>query len=369
MAESQGINENISAKPVAGGGETTQLFVQGAGAFAIILGVAFLILYALGHELLSTWGAFLFMCAVPVQLVVSVLWRCGYPASIAALPQPAKGAALTLMTAGGAMLAALAVFTLVGRSVAPPTPMLLHYSILSIVVTFWMILLMRGWPLNLFLRHPLWLGVGTLATCYSIAYALFRLLFDYSFLIGTHVYVQSLDPRGLLDAWSAISFFVTLGGAILILTLSDMTLVTGLVGKRQPHVVKLVATLVALLMSLVCWVVFVKGVGMDTVVYLVKVPVGFTFGVFLVDNLMQHRLFAGVGQPLRGILLTLLASVYAYLMYYVFAAAGPYLTGMALSSGAPAYTLELWLSSALLSVTFPVIVTMTAYFGFWPVRR
>ncbi|EGB15604.1 hypothetical protein DND132_2401 [Pseudodesulfovibrio mercurii] len=309
------------------------------------------------------------MCAVPVQLVVAMLWRCSYPPFIVSLPQPTKGLVLTLITVVGTAIVAYSTFVLVGKSVGPPTPMLIQYSILSIVVTFWMVPLMQGWPLKLFLKNPLLLGAGTLVACYVIAYALFRWLFDFSFLAGAPVYVETLDPKGLVNAWSAISFFVTLSCAILVLALSEMTLVTKLIGKRSEGVVKIVATLIVLCLGLACWNLFVKGFGMDTVVYLVKIPVCFIFGVFLADSLMQHRLFASMGQPRRGLSLALLSAVYAFVMYYVYAAVAPFLAGVPLPSGSPTYDLELWLANALLSITFPVIVAMTEYFEFWPIRR
>lgn len=38
-------------------------------------------------------------------------------------------------------------------------------------------------------------------------------------------------------------------------------------------------------------------------------------------------------------------------------------------AGAPGYYLELWLASAMLGMTFPVIVAYTAGFDFWPLTR
>jgi hypothetical protein len=56
-------------------------------------------------------------------------------------------------------------------------------------------------------------------------------------------------------------------------------------------------------------------------------------------------------------------------MYWLYLAAAPLLTGRALASGAPAYELELWLASAMLAVTFPLIVLATDFLAFWPLRR
>ncbi|MBS0282101.1 MAG: hypothetical protein JSR25_13120 [Proteobacteria bacterium] len=37
--------------------------------------------------------------------------------------------------------------------------------------------------------------------------------------------------------------------------------------------------------------------------------------------------------------------------------------------GGPRYELELWVATALLAVTFPLIVVVTGYFDFWPLKR
>jgi hypothetical protein len=48
--------------------------------------------------------------------------------------------------------------------------------------------------------------------------------------------------------------------------------------------------------------------------------------------------------------------------------AAPAVTGQ-LASGPPAYDLEIWLANALLSVTFPFLIFIAAYFAFWPLQR
>ena len=41
----------------------------------------------------------------------------------------------------------------------------------------------------------------------------------------------------------------------------------------------------------------------------------------------------------------------------------------ALPSGPPGYEYEIWLANALLSVTFPFLIFLAAYFGFWPLAK
>ena len=47
----------------------------------------------------STWVAFLFMCCVPAQIVFALVWHCSIPAAASRLAQPARGIALTVLTA------------------------------------------------------------------------------------------------------------------------------------------------------------------------------------------------------------------------------------------------------------------------------
>jgi len=48
--------------------------------------------------------------------------------------------------------------------------------------------------------------------------------------------------------------------------------------------------------------------------------------------------------------------------------AAPMLAG-SLVQGPPTYEFEVWLANGLLSVTFPFLIFLAAYFGFWPLAR
>ena len=40
-----------------------------------------------------------------------------------------------------------------------------------------------------------------------------------------------------------------------------------------------------------------------------------------------------------------------------------------LVSGPPAYDFEIWIANALLSVTFPFLIFLAAYFAYWPLAK
>ena len=117
-------------------------------------------------------------------------------------------------------------------------------------------------------------------------------------------------------------------------------------------------------------VVFIDQAGLDRVDFMVRVPVCMIFGIFLLNNMMQGSLLAGVAQPIRGLILLPLAAMAAFGMYALYAYASTLHTGAALASGPEGgFALEIWIASAMLGVTFPVIIMVSGFFEFWPIRR
>lgn len=346
-----------------------ELLRIGITSFVFILVLVGGILASFEYTFFSTWVVFVFMCGVPVQLVMTMQMETNYPLFIGRMAQPGKGILMTLFTMVVAFVVAFLLFNIVGQGIGPPQPMLIMYTIMSVVVTFWFIPVMDGWPLSSVTRHPLLLGVGSLVISYSLALVLFRLFFNFSFMRGSPVYVESLDPQGAMTASTAISFFVTVNAVMLLLLLTEKTIINRFFKTPSPSIVGLAATCFILITAFVCWGIFIKLLGLDRIVYMVRVPVCFIFGVFLVDPLMQHQIFDKMKQPQRGLCLSVLAAVFAFFMYYFYAAAGPVLTGVALPSGGPGYDLELWIANALLGITFPVIVIVAKFFDFWPFKR
>lgn len=99
---------------------------------------------------------------------------------------------------------------------------------------------------------------------------------------------------------------------------------------------------------------------------MVRVPVSFIFGAILVTNMTRFQLFAGVAQPLRGFALVGLAALLAVAMQALYRALAPIVAGTDLPTGPPGYALELWIATAMLAVTFPLLTIVSGYFEFWP---
>jgi hypothetical protein len=62
------------------------------------------------------------------------------------------------------------------------------------------------------------------------------------------------------------------------------------------------------------------------------------------------------------------AAAIGYVLYVVYSVVSPYISGQ-LVSGPPGYDYEVWIANALLSVTFPILIFIAAYFGYWPLAK
>ena len=312
----------------------------------------------------STWVAYLFMCCVPAQIVFALVWNCSMPATVGKMAQPVKGLCLTALTVIiGLMIAAFA-YSLVGKGHGV-TPMLLMYIILSVVVTFWYAVLWRCWPLTLFSKNPLVIGVSVLLVAYFGAYIVFEIFFNFSFLRGAPVYFPDADPGGLFMAWTPMAIGITTVAVILTLVLFDLWPVAGI---SNPTVGVAATSAIVVVVASVVYYLGVHVAGMDQVRYMTLVPVCYVFGIFLPLNLLQGTLFPQLKQPVKGLALTIFCAVAAIILQKVYLFLGPVVSGPLAAGPGGNYQEELWLSSALLGLTFPVLIVITEYFEFWPMK-
>jgi hypothetical protein len=136
---------------------------------------------------------------------------------------------------------------------------------------------------------------------------------------------------------------------------------------KQP-VLGIVWTIVALVIGGAAYYIGVNVMKMDVVAFMVTVPIPFIFGTIFVLNMLQGSLFAKLTQPLKGVLNTIAAAVLGSLFALLYRELAPAVTGK-LEPGPPAYQSEIWLASALLSVTFPFLVAYADFFTMWPLQR
>jgi hypothetical protein len=334
--------------------------------FVIAVSLGFIALFA--FPTFATWVAFLMICFIPMEIVISVTWGCNHPAFLASRPQPAKGILLALLAlAVGAVVAAVH-FTMVGGSINPPPPMLAMCIISSVIITFWIAIMWGGWPFTRLIKNPVGAGFAMLVACYAINFLLFRLLFSYGFMQGAPVYVPALDPHGLFNAWNVLVFYVTAIAVMFLLLNFDLWPFTKSPALMKQPTLGIVWTIVMLAVG---WPVFWFGVyemKMDVVSFMVRVPIPFIFGTIIVLNMMHGSLFGKFQQPVKGVLNAVASAAVGVILARVYEALAPIVTGK-VNPGPPSYDFEIWLASALLAVTFPFLIFYAEFFKMWPLQK
>jgi hypothetical protein len=336
-----------------------------ATGLVIAVALGFISLFSIG--VFTGWVSYFLLCVIPMQIVVAVMWGSN-PAFAASRTQPMKGLLLTATTLViGVIVAALSHAT-IGGGISPPTPMLVMCSIVSVVITFWAAIMWGGWPFTAKIKNPIAAGLTTLVACYIVNYALFRVFFDYGFMQGAPVYVAAQDPHGLFPAWYALVFYLSCLSAMFLMVNLDLWPLTTFPGvMRQPRL-GAVWTLVVLVIGGLAYYVGIALMAMDPVAFMVRVPVPFIFGTIVVQNMLRGSLFAKYQQPLKGVLNIVAVVVIGQVLAQLYAVLAPAVSG-SVNPGPPAYEFEIWLASALLSVTFPFLIFYAEFFQFWPLHQ
>jgi hypothetical protein len=337
-----------------------------ATVLVIAISLGFIALFA--FPTFGTWVAFLMICLIPTQIVMSITWGCKHPGFAAARSQPAKGILLTLMALVVGAIVAAVHFSTVGGGINPPVPMLAMCIITSVIIAFWLAIVWGGWPFHRLIKNPIGAGLALLAAAYVINYLLFRLLFDYGFMRGAPVYVPALDPHGLFNAWSVLVFYVTAIAAMFLALNFDLWPFTKFPAVMKQPALGIVWTIVTLVVGGIAFYLGVRVMGMDVVAFMVSVPIPFIFGTIIVLTMMQGSLFGRLAQPLKGVLNALASAVIGIVLARIYGVLAPVVTG-AVKPGPPSYDFEIWLASALLAVTFPFLIFYAEFFRMWPLQK
>jgi len=314
------------------------------------------------------WIGTFFMCATPFQIMMAVVWGNKIPASVEKLAQPMRGIVLTgMFVLAGAAITPILFFT-VGQGVM--SPILIHYIIQSVGVSLLVIIVFGCWPINKLTTNPIVLGLGTLVYCYLLNFILFKLFYDYSFMAGAPFYTEALNPGGLFNGITALTFAVTAVAMVMVLVMFEMWPVPNILKSGEQPLFGIVAMILLLITSAIIYYLFVGVIGMEPMDFMVRGPVCVIFGAFLVDNMMQFQLFATIKQPLKGLAKLLLCLLGAFAMYNLYEWVLPYIVGSDLPAGpATGYAKEAWIATAMLGITFPVINFVSGAFDFWPIKR
>lgn len=339
----------------------------GIVASLFVIGLSLLLISVLDWPLFRDWVSYYLVGTVPFAFLVAIFWRGEHPRSIAALRQPWRGLAfvgITLVVA--AVVAGLHLVT-IGGGVTPPTPFVAQCLIGSVPIAFVLMTLWGGWPFSL-VRSPMLGGALLLVVAYGLNALLFRTLSDFGWLVGAPPYVESLDPKGPITSWVVLVVLVTtMAAALLLLHLDLWPLSRSDQLMRQP-LLGLVGTLIAFVIALVVVLWLGPSFGLAPPEVLATMTAPFLFGSIVVLSMLEGTATGGLRQPVRGLVSAGLALLVGVVLARVYVALSGTLSGE-LYQGAPVWELEVWLASALLGVTFPLMSFHADFFRLWPLRR
>jgi hypothetical protein len=305
---------------------------------------------------------------IPMEIIMGVIWGMKQPRFAAERSQPVRGILFAVIAA----IAGLLIFEVhlngIGGGITPPTPMLTMCLIASVVIAFWLAIMLGGWPFTALIKNPIGAGLAVLVAVYVINYILFRIFFNYEFMQGAPVYVPAQDPHGMFNAWNAVVFYITAIGVMFLFLCFDLWPLTKSPSIMKQPVLGIVWTIIALVIGYLAFYIGVDVMKMDVVAFQDTVPIPFIFGTIVVLNMLQGSLFAKLTQPLKGVLNTVAAAVIGSVLALLYKQLAPIVTGK-LDAGPPSYQSELWLASALLAVTFPFLVAYADFFTMWPLQR
>jgi hypothetical protein len=338
----------------------------GLVASALVMAVALAFVSLFDFPTFAGWVAFVMLGLIPMQIIVVVLWGAS-PSFASTWRQPVKGLLLILVTAVSTAILSSIAFATVGEGTSPPGPIPSHYAIIVVPTTFWLAIMMGGWPFTTLIKNQVASGLATLIASYLITYVVFCVFFNYDFLQGAPVYLASA-PTGLFNGVMALVFYVTALAVMFLILCFDLWPFTLSGSLMKQPVLGIVWTIVALAGAAVAMQVGVISPGADPMAFLTGVTAPFIFGSIIVLNMLQNSLFAKRSQPLKGILNTIAAAAIGLVLAHLYVSLAPRVTGV-LASGPPGYEREIWLANSLLSVTFPFLVYHAAFFGFWPMVR
>jgi hypothetical protein len=309
------------------------------------------------------WVSFVMLGLIPMQIVVVVLWGAS-PSFASAWRQPLKGTLLTLLTVVATAVLSPLVFLTIGEGAGPPGPIPSHFVIAVVPTTFWLAIMMGGWPFTSLIKNPVGAGLALLVAAYLATFVVFRLFFNYDFLQGAPVDLVSA-PAGFFNAVMALVFYVTALAVMFLLLCFDLWPLTLAPAVMKQPTLGVVWTIVALAGAAIAMQYGVVSAGADPMGFLTSVTAPFIFGSIIVLNMLQNSLFARMAQPLKGLANTVAALVVGLMLAKLYESLAPMVSGT-LAAGPPGYEQEIWLANSLLSVTFPLLIYHAALYGFWP---
>jgi hypothetical protein len=343
----------------------------GIAAAIFVIGISLGICLGISPAVLGSWVALFTVAMVPPQSVLTLALQSQHPASIAKLPQPARGLVFVLLTAVVGAAIALAANAIFGGGMTPPTPFVILYLIPVVPVVLFLIIPLQCWPFSvMFPKKPLLMGTSVLAASLLITALFYYKLCNFDFLAPAPFYREELNPKGPMPIFVPMIFSFTMFIGIQFLILLDFWPICKIppavpfLGKQPWFGILALAFSAAV--AWVMWVVFPGMLKMDLLMYQ-AVSVSMIYGMFILIVLMEVVPSLKMAQPGRGFVLIALGAVLAVAGFFLHKYLAENTLG--LKVGPPGFDVEGWICSAMLAVTFPLMVTYASFFGFFPLKK
>lgn len=334
----------------------------GLSSSALVVALSLAVICPMNTATFTGVVSFVALCCIPVQMVMA-----GYlqerPGVLARWSRPARGVALLALTLvlGGA-IAALVQFV-IADGWGTDFPGLSMFCIVAVVMTLWLTQVCQGWPFG-GIGHPLLRAAAMLVAVYVLAYLTYRLLFDFTGFGLPSAPALRPAPAGLFEVWHVLTFLVT---AISGLFVAPAFRFAGL--PTHPAARAAANTVLCLLWGTALYGVGVGLLGVDVVDFLVWVPVPTLFGGLIVIKMCAGAFYPKrpASLPVNGVVTLTTAIAVGVALVGVFAALAT-LAHPEMPWGAPTFAGQVWVASATLAFTFPLLNIAADFFGHWPFR-
>lgn len=331
---------------------------------AVALSLGFISLFS--WPTFRDWVSYGLVCAVPSLFVIGAFWHAERPGRIGRLGQPRRGLAFLGLALVNAAVIATMLIALFGGGLTPPTPNVAHIAIMAVPYTFLLAVIWGGQPFRA-ISSPVLGGYLLMLVAYGLSIVTYLVFANYSSLEGGPAYVATLDPHGPFDIWPVMTTVVTsMAAGLLLLHLGHWPLTERI--RTNPTTAALASTGLIAVVTAVVEAIGVGLFGLPWPTMLTGVTVAFLFGSIVVQNILQGTVPAPRAQPVRGLVSALIAAVVGVALGQLYVLVLPVVADD-VAFGAPGFQGEVWLASALLAVTFPLLAVMSDCFAFWPFVR
>ena len=332
-----------------------------------IIFLSLLVIVGMSHDFFNNWAGFLSISGIPALIIISNVWEGKAPFLSDKKPRILHISVLALIGfLVGYVVSKYAVF-MFGNNATPPTVVAMMFVIFTVVMTIWVLLVFQGWPFTQNISHPVALVAALLFLIYLLATVLYFILFDFSGFGGLSADTYDRLPTGIFEPWFIIVTMITTLAVIFAFTLFEqMPLKIFTDRLAQPFSGLLTLGVVLIISWAIMQIVFTLKI--DYVDFMVRGPISFLFGLFIVQDTTGNTLFLNKSKSFRGVILTSICLILGLSLYQAFEVFQGWWT-VDLIAGSPIYQKELWLANAMLSVTFPMIIVIMSFFKGWPIIK